>query len=87
MTLDNLVRFSDDLSAHGGLKNTLRRMGDQVVLKIGGREFFFHRDGRYLGIGETHHAEIADLVESIDIAAKTGEFDALGSADDAESSA
>ena len=86
MMLDDLIRFSNDLERHAGLKNTVRRMGDQIAFKVGGREFFFHRDGRYIGIGQKHHAEIADLVERVDPAA-TGEFLAMSDNRDEEHTA
>ena len=76
MLLDDLIRFSNDLERHAGLKNTVRRMGDQIAFKVGGREFFFHRNGRYMGTGQKHHAEIADLVERVDLSG-TGEFAAV----------
>lgn len=83
MTIDDLIRFSSDLQSHARLPNTVRRMGDQIVFKVGGREFFFHRDGRYVGIGRRHHAEISDLVEDIDVAG-TGEFAAMMEDDESE---
>lgn len=79
MTFNDFISFSNHLQEHAGVENTLRRMGDRIVLKINGVEFFFDREGHYKGRGGEHHSKLADLVESVDMTG-TGEFTAIDSA-------
>lgn len=66
MSFDTLMRFSADLRQHAGVDNSLRRMGDGLVLRVGDSEFVFDREGRYEGTGDHRHAALADLVVDLD---------------------
>jgi len=69
MSFDNLMRFSSDLRQHAGVDNSLRRIGEELVLRVGDSEFVFDREGRYAGTGGTCHASLAELVVDLDRAA------------------
>ena len=66
MGFDNLKRFSADLRQHAGVDNSLRRMGDELVLRVGDSEFVFDRDGRYSGTGDSYHTSLGDLVVDLE---------------------
>jgi hypothetical protein len=66
MGFDKLMRFSSDLRQHAGVDNSLRRMGDELILRVGGSEFVFDSEGRYAGPGDARHQSLGDLVVDLE---------------------
>jgi hypothetical protein len=73
MSFDSLMRFSADLRQLAGVDNSLRRIGEELVLRVGESEFVFDRDGRYAGTGGNCHASLADLVVDLERRALTSD--------------